>query len=171
MPEDSNNIINRINDNPDLVDIMIGIEDYLDRNDIYAFKNWILGELIDGPHIKPYWITVSFKWAYEKMPDPMAGLRFLPQGTQIQYRQDEENVPQPIKEPSDYDPGTHKPKIKSEKIWVVEIKIPRRFIENLDHDILELYDDELDDTDTVEDAKAEGQTEQQATGGTDAAGF
>lgn len=153
-------VVKRIDDSPDLVDVMIGIEDYLDRHDIYAFKNWILGELVDGPHIKPYWIVVTFKWAYKNMPDPSGGLRLLPHGTKIYYKKDFENVPQPITEPSDYDPGTNKPKIKSEPVWLVELMIPRRFVENLETEIMDLYDDRVDDIDTVEDAEAEGKTEE-----------
>lgn len=159
--------VKRLDDIPDLVDIMIGVEDYLDRNDMYSFKNWILGELIDGPHVKPYWVKVSFKWDYERMPDPQGGLRLLPHGTKVWFRMEEENVPQPINEPGDYEPGTNKPKIKPERVWVVELAIPRRFVENLDEEIMDLYDDRVDDMDTVEDAEAQGNTEQDAVGGSD----
>jgi hypothetical protein len=164
-------VVKRIDDSPDLVDIMISIEDYLDRNDLYAFKNWILGELVDGPHVSPYWIKVTFKWDYDKMPDPSGGLRLLPQGTKIRYMIDKEMVPQPIHEPSDYEPGTHKPKIKPEKVWLVEFTIPRRFVEDIESEIMDLYDDRVDDMETVEDAEAEGNTEGgSAAGETEGAG-
>lgn len=156
--------VRRIDDSPDLVDVMIAIEDYLDRNDIYAFKNWIHGELIDGPHIRPYWIRVSFKWPHGKMPDPRGGLRLLPHGTKIRFGKDCENVPQPIETPNDYEPGTKKPKIKKEMVWVVEMTIPRRFVEDIDTEIMDLYDDRVDDMETVEDAEAEGNTEPATTG-------
>ena len=160
--------VKRIDDTPDLVDVMIGIEDYLDRNDIYAFKNWILGELIDGPYIYPYWIKVTFKWEYNKMPDPSGAARLLPHGTKIIFKIDAENVPQPIKTPSDYEPGTHKPKIKSEKVWLVEMMIPRRFIEDLDKEVMDLYDDKIDDMRTVGDATAQGYNQpNMVSGGSD----
>ena len=157
--------IKRIDDSPDLVDVMISIEDYLDRNDIYAFKNWMHGELIDGPHIRPYWITATFKWPYKMMPDPMGGVRLLPHGTKVIYKIDHEEVPQPIKTPSDYEPGTHKPKIKPEKIWLVELTIPRRFVEDIDAQVMDLYDDKVEDIETVEDAEAEGATEDDMAAG------
>lgn len=153
-------VVRRIDDSPDLVDIMISIEDYLDRNDIYAFKNWIHGELIDGPHISPYWIRVSFKWPHRCMPDPRGGLRLLPHGTKVRFGKECENVPQPIEEPGDYEPGTHKPRIKKEMVWVVELTIPRRFVEDIESEIMDLYDDRVDDMETVEDAEAEGKTEE-----------
>lgn len=158
--------VRRIDDSPDLVDIMISIEDYLDRNDLYAFKNWILGELVDGPHVRPYWIKVTFKWPYEKMPDPSGGMRLVPQGTKIWFRKDTENVPQPIHEPSDYEPGTHKPKIKAEKVWLVDLMIPRKFIEDIDGEVMDLYYDRVDDMELVGDAETEGNTEEDTTGGT-----
>ena len=161
--EKSLQAIRRLDDSPDLVDILISIEDYLDRNDIYAFKNWHLGELVDGPNVRPYWISVTFKWPYKHMPDPMGGARLLPHGTKVMFKVDKENVPQPIKTPSDYEPGTHKPKIKAEKVWLVEIMIPRRFVEDLDSEIMDLYDERVDDIETVEDAEAEGATEENAT--------
>jgi len=157
--------VRRIDDSPDLVDIMISIEDYLDRNDIYAFKNWINGELIDGPIVKPYWISVTFKWPHKQMPDPMGGVRLLPHGTKINFRLENENVPIKVTTPADYQPGTHKPKIKTEKVWVVDMLIPRRFVEDIDTEIMDLYDDRVEDTDTVEDANAEGATEEDSTTG------
>lgn len=163
--EKSLQAIKRIDDSPDLVDIMIGIEDYLDRNDMYAFKNWMLGELVEGPFIRPYWVKVVLKWEYNKMPDPAGGMRLIPHGTKIKYKKDVENYPIDIKSPSDYEPGTHKPKIKSKDVWLVELVIPRRFIENIETEIMDLYDERVDDFETVEDAEAEGNTEDDLAAG------
>lgn len=161
MEEDKKSeVVKRLDDHPDLVDVMIGIEDYLDRNNIYAFKNWILGELVDGPHIKPYWVIVTFKWSKDHLPDPQGAKRLLSHGTVIKYRKDYENVPQPIITPSDYEPGTHKPKIEKEQVWLVEMMIPRRFIIDIEQSVMDLYDEEVEDMDTVQDARAEGNTEE-----------
>jgi len=138
------NVVKRLSDSPDLVDVMINIEDYLDRSNIYVFKNWIDGELVEGPHIEPYWVKVVFKWDYHNMPDPEGGLRLLPHGTKIFYKKDKEMVPQPIKEPSDYEPGTHKPKIKPKKVWLVTLLIPRRFLEDIEDEVLDLYGSKTD---------------------------
>lgn len=157
--------VKRIDDSPDLVDIMIGIEDYLDRNDMYAYKNWMLGELVDGPYIQPYWISVTFKWPYKSMPDPQGGMRLIPQGTKVSFKLDKENQPQPIEKPGDYKPGTHKPKIKAIKVWLVELMIPRRFIDDIDDEVMDLYDERAEDIDTASDANANGATEEDMTQG------
>lgn len=142
-------VVKRLNDNADLVDIMISIEDYLDKNNVYVFKNWIDGELVDGPYIEPYWVKVTFKWPYKQMPDPSAGVRLLPHGTKIFFRKDYENIPQPIKEPGDYEPGTHKPKIKKEKVWLVDMLIPRRFLDFINDKVVDLYSEKEADNEKL----------------------
>lgn len=161
--DDTLQIVKRLDDSPDLVDLMIDIEDYLDRNDLYAFKNWINGQLIDGPRIFPYWIKVGFKWPHNQMPDPDGAVRLLPHGTKVAFKKTTENVSQPVKHESDYKPGTHKPKIKAETVWVVEMLIPRRFVEDINKEVMDLYDERADDFDTAQQANTDGTTEANAT--------
>jgi hypothetical protein len=151
------NLISRLNDNNDLLDIMISIEDYLDSNDIYGFKNWMIGEIVGGPYVRRYWVRVTLKWDYEDMPDPSAGLRLLKHGTRIQFRKAKEQYPIKIETPSDYQPGTVKPKFKEKDVWMVDLNIPRKFIEGVSDEVLDLYDEEVD-TDVADDAMTSGVT-------------
>jgi len=155
----SQEALKRLDDSPDLVDIMVSIEDYFDTSNLYVFKNWMDGELIDGPYVEPYWIRVSFKWPYKCMPDPTGGLRLTQHGTKIFFRIAHENVPQPVKSKTDYQPGTVKPKILPEKIWVVEFLIPRRFIEEIEDKVLDLYSERTDDIDSAQDSKIDNSEE------------
>jgi hypothetical protein len=154
-------VIARLTDNDDLVDLMINIENYLDNNDMYSFKNWIRGEIVGGPYVKKYWVKVTLKWSYNDMPDPNGALRLLKHGTRINYQRGTEHVPVKIKSEADYQPGTKKPRMKTEKIWLVELMIPRKFVEGLEKEVLDLYDEDLD-LDTVDDAVATGETPEQA---------
>ena len=47
-------------------------ERVLDEMDMYVYKNWRNGELAEGPTIDRHWISASFMWPREQMPDPMA---------------------------------------------------------------------------------------------------
>ena len=160
--KDAEKVISRLSDNEDLVDVMIAIEDYLDTNDMYSFKNWIKGEIVSGPYVRKYWVRVTLKWSYKDMPDPDAGLRLLKHGTKIKFNRSYEEVPIEIKSPDDYQPGTKKPRMKKEKIWLVDLLIPRRFVESIGKEVMDLYDEDLD-LDTADDAVAQGQTPEQAT--------
>jgi hypothetical protein len=153
--ESAQEVINRISDNEDLIDILVDIENYLDSNNLYVYKNWKLGEVVAGPFTKPYWIKITLKYPYRQMPDPEGGLRLLQHGTKIHFRKAEELVPVKVKSESDYQPGTKKPRLKKVPIWLIDMMIPRKFVRNLDKEILDQYEEEVD-VDTVDDAEAEG---------------
>ena len=140
-------IIKRLTAKQDLVDVMLDIEDYFDNNNLYVFDNWFKGELVNGPLVRKYWIEVTFKYPYKAMPDPEGGLRLTQHGTKITYEKSYQMVPQPIESPSDYEPGTKKPRMLRENVWLVHMKIPKRFVETVDPELLDIYDDEVDDTD------------------------
>ena len=55
--ETINSNINSIHGSETLLDLLLEWEDVLDNLDIYAFPNWKLGELVDGPKIEKYWVT------------------------------------------------------------------------------------------------------------------
>jgi hypothetical protein len=152
-------VIKKLTAKQDLLDVMLDIEDYFDNNNLYVFDNWFKGELVNGPLVKKYWIEVTFKYPYHHMPDPEGGLRLTQHGTKIQYEKTFQMVPVPIQSPDDYEPGTKKPRMKKEKVWLIHMKIPRRFVETLDPEMLDIYDEEVEDTDidNAEDQMAQGQ--------------
>ena len=104
---------------------LMDFERVLDELDIYAFRNWAVGELVEGPDIKKYWITVTFMWPQSLMPDPRGARRLLPFDCKVQYQKDTIKVPMKIDDPSDYRPGTKKAKIIEKPIWLVTITMPK----------------------------------------------
>ena len=151
---DASEIVSKLSSEDDLLDIMIDVESYLDDSDLYVYKNWIKGVLVKGPIVRKYWVDVAFKYDYKDMPDPEGALRLTPHGTKVKYKKAEEEVPVEIKTPSDYQPGTHKPKMKKKPVWVVFMSIPRRFVEAVNQDMLDQYDMEADDVDNATDQLA-----------------
>ena len=140
----SDEVIQKLTAKDDLLSVMLDIENYFDNANLYTFNNWFSGELVDGPIVKKYWIEITLKYPYKKMPDPRGGLRLTPHGTKIDYRKAYELVPQPINSPSDYEPGTKKPKMKHEPIWLIHMRIPRRFVDALEQEMLDIYADEVE---------------------------
>ena len=157
----SSDVIKRITDSEDLLSIMIDFENYLDSNNLYAFENWIDGEIVGGPWVKRYWVKVILKYPYKKMPNPEGGLRLLKHGTKIHYDIKYEEHSVEVKSPSDYQPGTKKPKIKKQKVWIITMLIPRRFVQNLDSEIMDTYDDEVD-VNTIDDSAGQGASPDEA---------
>ena len=113
--------------------ILKDFERVIDELDVYVFKNWEDGELLSGPVDSRHFVTCSFMWPADKMPDPAGGQRLLYRGCKVFYKKDELLKPRQIKGPEDYRPGTTKGKIDSHDIWVVEIRMPKELIGNFKH--------------------------------------
>lgn len=154
MPENQE-LFKRLSDSNSLTDVLIQMEDFMDSLDLYVFKNWFEGEIVDGPKIRRYWVSMTLKYAYEEMPDPAGAERLIKRGVKVTYRRAEEEVAMEADGPEDF-MNTNKPKMEKNKIWLVEIQMPRRFIEELDDSDLEMHvDDELVDVEDVSDARDE----------------
>ena len=113
--------------------ILKDFERVLDELDVYVFQNWEDGELLSGPVDSRHFVTCSFMWPADKMPDPSGGKRLLDRGCKVTYAKDELLKPREIKSPEDYRPGTTKGKIDAHDIWIVEIKMPKELIGNFKH--------------------------------------
>jgi hypothetical protein len=104
---------------------LLDFERVLDELDLYAFKNWQIGELVQWTKIGKYRVTCIFMWPEKLMPDPRGGRRLLPFDCDVKYKKTNMQVPMKIEDPSDYRPGTHKARLIEKKIWLVEITMPK----------------------------------------------
>ena len=123
---------------------LLDFERVLDELDLYAFKNWIIGELVQGPVIKKYTVSCIFMWPEKLMPDPRGARRLLPFDCEVLYKKTNMQIPVKISNPSDYRPGTHKAKIMDQKVWLVEITMPKALMSDIRTGSVELEDEEID---------------------------
>ncbi len=163
----------KIQDSPHLLDILLQMEDVLDSLDIYVFKNWHLGEVVEGPKVRRYWLDFTLKYPYDKMPDPKAALRLLKHGVRVDFwkaklddgkfvdaetqaaeaDQPGSGMQQPVKEKKQ-DPA-------KDHVWLVRISIPRRLAAQMSAEEMDFYDEEVD-TEDVEDAQDAGMGDEDA---------
>jgi hypothetical protein len=123
---------------------LLDFERVLDELDLYAFKNWQIGELVAGPEISKYRVSCTFMWPLNLMPDPRGARRLLPFDCVIKYKKTKMKVPIKIVDPSDYRPGTHKAKIKEVPVWLVEITMPKSLMSDIRTGSIELEDQDID---------------------------
>jgi hypothetical protein len=134
---------------------LLDFERVLDELDLYAFKNWELGELVSGPTVSKYRVTCIFMWPERLMPDPRGGRRLLPFDCDVKYKKTTMQVPMKITNPSDYRPGTHKARLEEKKIWLVEITMPKSLMSDIRTGSIELEDQDIDLAD-LDDAYEQG---------------
>jgi hypothetical protein len=146
---------------------LLDFERVLEEVDIYAFKNWEIGELVDGPEIGKYRVTCTFMWPLRMMPDPRGGRRLLAFDCEVEYQRKEIKIPIKITDPSDYRPGTKKAKLVTKDVWLVTITMPKALMNDIRTGSIEMEDqdidlDELDQAYEQDLDKEENQSDEQA---------
>jgi hypothetical protein len=123
---------------------LLDFERVLDELDLYAFKNWQIGELVSGPDIGKYRVTCIFMWPERLMPDPRGARRLLPFDCEVKFKKTAMKVPMKIEDPSDYRPGTKKARLVEKKIWLVSITMPKALMSDIRTGSVELEDQDID---------------------------
>ena len=123
---------------------LLDFERVLDEVDIYAFRNWELGELVAGPDIGKYRVTCTFMWPEKLMPDPRGGRRLLPFDCEVSYMKKDIKIPVKITDPSDYRSGTKKAKLITRQVWLVEIIMPKALMNDIRTGSIEMEDQDID---------------------------
>lgn len=135
--EQLKNTLDGIIDSTNSLNVLIEFEEVLDNLHMYSYKNWEYGEVIAGPDVSRYWITVTLMYPQNLMPDPDAALRLIKHGAKVYFKKDELIEPVKITSPDDFgetDPktGKRKPKKKTTPVWLVTIEMPRDFVSEFD---------------------------------------
>jgi hypothetical protein len=123
---------------------LLDFERVLDELDLYAFKNWQIGELVAGPNIGKYQVSCIFMWPEKLMPDPRGARRLLPFDCTVKFKKTKMKVPMKIENPSDFRPGTHKARLVEKPVWLVEILMPKSLMSDIRTGSIELEDEDID---------------------------
>ena len=123
---------------------LLDFERVLDQCDLYAFKNWINGELVQGPDVGRYNVSCIFMWPYKLMPDPRAVKRLLKMGCNVKWDKTEIEVPVKVTNPDDFIQGTNYPKSVKRKVWLVQITVPLETMDDIKQGSVDLAGSTVD---------------------------
>ena len=126
------------------LETMMDIERVIDSLDIYAFKNWKKGELVEGPLRKKHWVEATFMWPKKMMPDPDGAKRLLGYNAKVTYRESTLATPVKVEDYSDFRHGTRKPKLREDPVWLVNIKLPIELIKEFRDGYMDIEGKEID---------------------------
>jgi hypothetical protein len=133
--------LEKLEDSEYLLDILISVENVLDSLDVYVYRNWFDGEVVEGPIVRRHWVIVSLLYPYNKMPDPRAALRLLKHGVQVEF--------DTVKQQQAGKPGEPDTEPSTDSHWIIKIIIPRRLLDQIDGVDLAMYDDEVNPDDVT----------------------
>jgi hypothetical protein len=147
MPANIRELLNNTRDifmTDSAVSTLLDFERVLDELDLYTFANWKQGELVEGPVYEKYFVKCTFMWPYKKMPDPRGAARLGEYECEIIFKQDFFEHPEKVKTPNDFKAGTKVPKTVKSPIWLVEITMPKKLMQDIQQGALELESGTVD---------------------------
>ena len=156
-----NDSIKKISETNSLLDMLCEFEKVIDDADIYAYKNWDKGEILEGPvavaATTPAAVNVKLLYKGKEMPDPEGAKRLLALECQVKYKKDTLLSPRKVATFDDVDVDIrpdgsqrYKAKTTSEPCWVVEIKMPRRYVDEFNADVVAVDEDNYVDTEATQ---------------------
>lgn len=120
-------------------------ERVIDELDTYVYDNWLDGELVSGPIESRYFVTCTFMWPKDKMPDPMGGKALMEYGCKVQFAETTVSSVRKIKTPDDIRPGTRKGKIDINPVWMVKISMPKKLMNDITRGYTEMDSNKIED--------------------------
>ena len=151
-----NDSIKKISETNTLLDMLLEFEKVLDDIDIYAYKNWIKGEVLEGPYLDRHWVGVKLMYPYKEMPDPDGARRLIARGGLVKYVKETLLTPRKV---INFDDVTvhvtpdgrqrYKAKTISSPVWVVEIKLPRKYVDEFATEVVEADEDDYVDMESL----------------------
>jgi len=165
--------LDNIHRSPNVIDTLSEIDRVLDRMDIYAYENWIKGEIVDGPFVERHWVELTLMYPQKMMPNPDAAMRLINNGCKVQFGKDVLTTFKKVKGPDDLAEdadGNRTPKLVKKTVWLVNLRIPITLLDvseditdtdDIDYDSVEnAYDEELDGDQGLQDDKSAPTQEQ-----------
>lgn len=124
--------------------VLLDFERVLDECDLYAYKNWINGELVSGPKVGRYDVSCIFMWPYKLMPDPSGVNRLLAIGCNVEFEKSKIKVPVKVENYDDFVQGTMYPKAIKRQIWLVKITVPIELMDDIKEGSINLAGNTID---------------------------
>lgn len=146
-----------------MISTLLDFERVLDEADLYASKNWLVGELVDGPNVGRYSVNCTFMWPKNLMPDPRGAKRLLAIGCNLTFAKSKIKVPIEVKDYEDFVPGTKYPKMVEKPVWFVNIQIPLELMDEIKEGSIDIADQKID-LDEIDDAYNKDLDKEGATG-------
>jgi hypothetical protein len=153
--------ISGVKKNRNTLDLLLEFEGVLDDLNIYAYENWIKGEVIRGPIISKYWVEVYLMYPEKHMPNPEAATRLIKHGCYVFFQKDTLTSNVKIKSQKDLTVSSaHSreqmvPNTQTIDVYVVKIVMPRHLLTDYNVKKISAMTGEID-LDSVVDAYDQG---------------
>jgi len=156
--------LDNIHRSPNVIDTLTEIDRVLDRMDVYAYENWIKGEIVDGPFVERHWVELTLMYPAKMMPNPDAAMRLIANGCKVKFGKDQLTTFAKVESPQDLvttKEGERIPRLVKKTVWLVTIRMPVSLID-VSEDVSDVDDIDQDSVETAYDEELDGEEGMQA---------
>ena len=143
-----NDQIKVVSETNTLLDMLLEFEKTLDSLNLYAFKNWSKGEVLEGPTLSRHYINVKLLYVHDDMPDPAGAERLMARECLVKYTKDTLISPKRGMTADDVTVDVapdgrqrYKAKTNSTPCWVVSIDMPRKYVDEFADENVQVDDE------------------------------
>lgn len=151
--------LDRVHSSPNVIDTLVEVDRILDRMDVYAYENWISGEVVDGPFVERHWVDLTLMYPHRMMPNPDAAMRLIKNGCKVKYGRDVLETFAKVKSTDDLvtneETGERTPRTISKSVWLVNLRIPKSLLD-VSEDIKDIDDIDYDSVDAAYEEELDG---------------
>ena len=153
MPHNQRDIaylVKNLSESDTILKLLMNFEKVLDVAGVFAYRNWDVGELVDGPHIDRYWFKTTWMYPLKMMPDPKGGLRLIDMDCKVTFCKDTFLQPIRVFGPEDRMPDQElnkRAQVKKIPVWLVTIDMPRRHVDDSNLAVFDVSGEEIDVSD------------------------
>lgn len=122
-----------VNDDYGKLDAAMEVAAFMEQIGAFAFDNWIDGELVFGPQIEKYYVTIKIMFPNKMPPNPAVFERLTNLECMVELEEDTYKRVALVKDdserPIEYtaEQGFHK-KVFEHRVWIVTIRVPQRYL-------------------------------------------
>jgi len=142
------------------LETLMQVDGVLESLNVYAYKHWMDGEIVDGPQIERYWVTVTLMYPYKMMPDPEGADRLVKNGCKVFYAKDVLTTAAKLLQPEDVEVNPNNSNKRQAKkierpVWLITVEVPRGLLDTVETS--RIQNDDVDfDNGAIETAYDEG---------------
>ena len=157
--EDINNTIRLINQDKRLLDMIIEVDGLLEHLGLYAYKNWQKGKIVEVGRPSKYFVNITLMYERDEMPDPEGLLRLKENDCEAKMYKDTLITSRRVKSIEDTEViqrGMTPRRIAKKQdnpVWIVEIKMPRRYVDEFSREQVEAAEDSYIDMEAMQGAQ------------------
>jgi hypothetical protein len=142
--EEVSNHLENIYFSPTLMKVLVDFERVLDEGELFAYENWILGELVDGPNISRYDVKCVFLYPEKIVPSSKATKRLVKLGCTFKSRKTKIKVRLELLDPTDYTLEDVPEKRVEKTVYLIEITVPKELMNDIRQSYNEMANEMID---------------------------